>query len=83
MLATLRPGEVLVADRAYCGWLFLVQLLAQQVDFVIRLHQARPVRAGRRRSWLETWLKPPRPSDQSRRAWKKRPASLLVRLVRF
>jgi len=83
LLASLRPGEVLVADRAYCGWLFLVQLLAQKVDFVIRLHQARPVRSGRRRSWLETWLKPRRPSDQSRRAWKKRPASLLVRLVRF
>ncbi len=83
LLASLRPGEVLVADRAYCGWLFLVQLLAQKVDFVIRLHQTRPVRSGRRRSWLETWLKPQRPSDQSRRAWKKRPASLLVRLVRF
>jgi hypothetical protein len=83
LLATLRAGEVLVADRAYCGWFFLVQLLARQVDFVIRLHQTRPVRAGRRRSWLETWIKPRRPTGQSRRAWKKQPASLLIRLVRF
>lgn len=83
LLATLRPGEVLVADRAYCGWLFLVQLLAQKVDFVIRLHQARHVRSGRLRSWLETWGKPTRPPGMSRRAWKKQPPSLLVRLVRF
>lgn len=82
LLATLRPGEVLVADRAYCGWLFLVQLLGQKVDFVIRLHQARHVRSGRRRSWLETWGKPPRPPGPSRRAWKKQPPSLLIRLVR-
>jgi hypothetical protein len=83
LLATLRSGEVLVADRAYCGWLFLVQLLAQKVDFVIRLHQARHVRPGRARSWRETWLKPTRPPGMSRRAWKKQPPSLLVRLVRF
>jgi hypothetical protein len=83
LLRRLQAGEVLVADRAYGGWLFLVQLLAQKVDFVIRLHQARHVRSGRGRSWLETWLKPPRPSGQSRRAWKKQPASLLIRLVRF
>jgi hypothetical protein len=83
LLATLRAGEVLVADRAYCGWLFLVQLLAQKVDFVIRLHQARHVRPGRARSWRETWLKPTRPPGMSRRAWKKQPPSLLVRLVRF
>ena len=83
LLATLRSGEVLVADRAYCGWLFLVQLLAQKIDFVIRLHQARPVRSGRVRGWRETWKKPTRPPGQSRRAWQKRPPSVLVRLVRF
>jgi hypothetical protein len=83
LLRRLRAGEVLVADRAYCGWLFLVQLLARKVDFVIRLHQARTERSGRHRSWWEAWPKPKRPSGQSRRAWKKRPLELLVRLVRF
>jgi hypothetical protein len=83
LLGALRAGEVLVADRAFAGWWFLSQLLELNVDFVIRLHQGRPVRAGRARSWLETWAKPRRPSEQSRRAWKKRPESLLVRLVRF
>ncbi len=82
LLRWLRPGNVLVADRAYCGWLFLVQLLAGKIDFVIRLHQARPVRS-RRRSWWEAWQKPQRPPEQSRRAWQRRPQELMVRLVRF
>lgn len=83
LLRWLHAGEVLVADRAYCGWFFLVQLLAQKVDFVIRLHQARTVRSRRYRSWREAWKKPQRPHGQSKRSWKKRPEELTVRLVRF
>jgi hypothetical protein len=83
LLRRLHAGEVLVADRAYCGWLFLVQLLGQKVDFVIRLHQARTVRSRRYRSWWEAWKKPQRPKGQSRRSWKKQPEELLLRLVRF
>ena len=83
LLDCLQAGEVLVADRAYCGWLFLAQLLGRKVDFVIRLHQARLVRTRRYHSWLETWKKPQRPSGQSVRAWKKQPEELKIRLVRF
>ena len=83
LLGALRAGEVLVADRAYCGWLFLAQLLGQKADFVIRLHQARTVRSGRCRSWREIWKKPQRPCGHTRRAWRKRPEELVVRLVRF
>jgi hypothetical protein len=83
LLGTLAAGEVLVADRAYCGWRFLVQLLGRKADFVIRLHQARRVRSRRRGSWRESWRKPQRPRDQSRRAWRKLPEQLTVRLVRF
>lgn len=83
LLGALRAGEVLVADRAYCGWLFLVQLLGLKVDFVIRLHQGRTVRSSRYRSWLETWKKPHRPRGQSVRAWEKQPKELKIRLVRF
>lgn len=83
LLGALRAGEVLVADRAYCGWLFLVQLLGQKTDFVIRLHQARLVRSRHARSWRESWLKPQRPAGQSACAWEKQPEELRVRLVRF
>jgi hypothetical protein len=83
LLGWLQAGEVLVADRAYCGWFFLHQLLERKVDFVIRLHQTRTVRSRRYRSWQEPWKKPPRPRGQSKRSWKKRPETLTVRLVRF
>ena len=83
LLRWLHAGEVLVADRAYCGWFFLVQLLARKVDFVIRLHQARTVRSRRYRSWREAWKKPQRPKGQSKRSWQQRPDELAVRLVRF
>ncbi len=83
LLRGLRAGEVLVADRAYCGWLFLAQLLRQKTDFVIRLHQARLVRTRRYRSWQETWEKPQRPRGQPARTWHKQPEELTVRLVRF
>jgi hypothetical protein len=83
LLDRLQAGEVLIADRAYCGWLFLAQLLDRKVDFVIRLHQARLVRTRRYHSWLEAWKKPQRPPGQSLRAWKKQPEELPIRLVRF
>jgi hypothetical protein len=69
LLKALRAGEVLLGDRAYCGWHFLALLQRRKVDFVIRLHQARK--------------KTHRPLDQSHRRWDALPAELLVRLVRF
>jgi hypothetical protein len=83
LLGCLQAGEVLVGDRAYCGWFFLAQLWNRKVDFVIRLHQARLVRTRRDRSWLEVWPRPQRPAGQSMRAWKKQPQELKIRLVRF
>lgn len=83
LLGWLRAGEVLVADRAFCGWFFLLQLLDRKVDFVIRLHQARIVRSRFYRSWQEEWKKPQRPRGQSKRSWAKRPEILTLRLVRF
>ncbi len=83
LLRGLHPGEVLLADRAYCGWFFLVQLLGRKVDFVVRLHQTRAERSPRFRSWWEAWPRPQRRDHCSRRSWKKQPQELLVRLVRF
>jgi hypothetical protein len=83
LLGWLKAGEVLVADRAFCGWFFLTQLLNREVDFVLRLHQTRKVRSRRSRSWQEVWKKPQRPRGHSKRDWAKRPDSVTVRLVRF
>ena len=85
MLSVLRAGEVLVADRAYCGWFFFVQLLGQKVDFVIRLHPSRTVRQRRRDgSWQETWAKPKRPpAGHAGLDWQGQPETVTVRLVQF
>ncbi len=84
LLSVLRAGEVLVADRAYCGWLFFVQLLGQSVDFVIRLHPSRTVRQRRRNgSWQETWHKPKRPAGHAVLDWQGPPETVTVRLVQF
>jgi len=53
LLGWLHTGEVLVADRAFGGWFFLLQLLGRKVDFVIRRHQARTLRSRRYPSWQE------------------------------
>jgi hypothetical protein len=84
LLKALHSGEVLVADRAYCGWHFLVHLRRRKVDFVIRLHQARTLHCGHLSSWWEAWVKRQRPTAiYSRASWERMPAEQLVRLVRF
>ncbi len=83
LLHLLHACEVLVADRAYCGWWFMVQLMDRKVDFAIRLNQARKVCGRRYGSWQETWAKPQRPRGQSKRDWAKLPEQITVRLVRF
>jgi hypothetical protein len=83
LLRTLRPGEVLLADRAYCAWYFLALLQRRKVDFITRLHQTRAIRSRHLRSWWEAWEKGQRRSAQSRQSWSKLPEELLVRLVRF
>lgn len=85
LLSVLRAGEVLVADRAYCGWLFFVQLLGQKVDFVIRLHPSRTVHKRRRDgSSQETWAKPKRPpAGHAVLDWQEQPETVTVRLVQF
>ena len=79
----LHRDDVLIADRAYCGWLFLALLRRRGADFVIRLHQARLVRSRRLGSSQEVWPRPQRPKEHSRRFWRSIPAELSIRLVRF
>jgi hypothetical protein len=83
LLRWLKAGEVLVADRAYCGWFFLARLRRARVDFVIRLHQFRTVRSRRLGSRQETWPRPQPPKGQSQGFWQRCPRELPVRLVRF
>lgn len=82
LIQVLRRGEVLLADRAYCGWEFLARLRRRGVDFVIRLHQSRKVPLRKAGSVEERWPRPPR-GKASRRHWQSLPKGLKVRIVRF
>lgn len=83
LVCWLQPHDVLIADRAYCGWIFLALLRRRGADFVIRLHQARRIRSRRVGSSRELWPRPQRPKEHSRRFWRSIPAELPIRLVRF
>ena len=84
------PGDIVLADRAYCTYVDMARLLQCDVDTVCRLHQRRPAdfRAGRRlgpddrlfiwerpRQWLPSF-------GIDRDAFERLPETLPVRLVR-
>ena len=74
----IEKGEVLLTDRGFCGWGFIALLRRKGVDVVMRAHQARRLK-GRRM----TWAKPQRPKTWTQALWRRLPAVLEVRLVRF
>jgi len=84
-----KPGDLAVADRGFCNYVLLALLPLRGVAALFRLHQRRPadLRKGRRlgkNDRLFTWSKPllkPRWLPQS--WWRKIPAQLTVRVIRF
>jgi hypothetical protein len=83
LVCWLQRDDVLIADRGYCGWVFLVLLRQRGADFVIRLHQSRRVRSTRPGSYEERWRRPQREHRASRWFWRALPRELPIRLVRF
>jgi hypothetical protein len=83
LLKYLKRGDILVADRAYGSWLFLMLLRLIGVDFVIRMHQGRRVSRRRIGSWLETWKKPQKPKGENAKMWSKLPEEQSVRIVAY
>lgn len=83
------PGDVVIADRAFCSYELIASLLGNGVQSVMRVHQRRKIdwRRGRRidrDSRLVTWSKPTQPgkSGITREQWRQLPETLIVRLVR-
>jgi len=89
LLHQFRRGDLAVADRGFCSYVLLALLLERGVFSVFRLHQRRPsdLRKGKHlgnNDRLFTWLKPPeRPRWLPQSWWKKIPAQLTVRVIRF
>lgn len=76
----LRPGDILLGDRAFCSFCHLAMLSACCVFAAVRLHQRRPKTAG----GTVRWKRPPKPP-----AWTDAAALALmpkfidVRIVRY
>lgn len=80
-------GDVALTDRGFCSYSSIAELLAEGVDTVMRIHQARPTdfRKGKRlgaKDRLVTWDKPAyRPNGFSKTQWKALPESLTLRML--
>jgi hypothetical protein len=85
----LRPGDILLGDRAYGEYTALAGLPRQGVDVVARLHQRRKVdcrkarRLGRH-DGLFVWTRGYQQSEiLSAQKWALLPAQITVRILRF
>jgi hypothetical protein len=78
---TLRLGDILLGDRAYCSYAHLALLHLGGVFGCFRLHQRRK---GQRQSGIVTWKRPPKPPTwMSKQQFLSLPATLVVRLVSY
>jgi len=84
-------GDIVLADRFYCTYVILAELLARGCDAVFRLHGARSrtldFRQGkrlgpedRRMTWDRSTV---RPRGLSRQQWLSLPEHLTIRVLRF
>ena len=86
-----KTGDLVLADRGFNSYTLLALLLLRGAHGLFRLHQRRPadLRQGKRlgkNDRLLTWRKPclwQRPRYLSQAIWKRIPAQLSVRVVRF
>jgi len=84
----LRPGEVLLGDRGFCGWGLLAQCVRRGVHAVLRVRGSlrSDFRRGRRLGAdqrLVSWAKPRvRPETVSAKEWALLPEVLTLRVVR-
>lgn len=78
LIGWMEPGEIVLADRGFCGWGLIALLQRKGVDVVMRAHQARKLK-GRRM----TWARPPRAETWTPSLWAELPAEIVMRIVRF
>jgi hypothetical protein len=88
LLGRFRPGDVFVADRAYCSYWLIATLQGCGVDVALRMHQSRHLdfRAGRPlgdEDHVVTWRRPARPDWMDQATYQATPKELSVREMRF
>jgi hypothetical protein len=89
LYASLEPGDIALADRAYGTYVDLACVIARGADAVFRCHQGRlsDFRRGKRLGkddHLVTWNKPPKPpKHMNAQAFAQLPEFITVRQIRF
>src|SRR6266496_2738643 len=89
LLESLKPGDLALADRGFSCFTLLALLLGRGVHSLFRLHQARSsdMRKGKalgKNDRLMVWEKPcQKPRYLPKALWKRVPAQLSVRVIRF
>jgi hypothetical protein len=78
LIAWMNPGEIILADRGFCGWAFIACLVRKQVDVVIRLNSTKKTKGS-----FEDWIKPQRRPNWGRALWRELPKSIPIRIVRY
>jgi hypothetical protein len=78
LVGWIHKGEVLLADRGFCGWGLIALFARKGVPVVFRLHQARKDKPG-----ISKWKKPSCPPTWERCLWKELPSELVLRIVHF
>ena len=82
----LRRGDLILADRFYCGWFLLALLQELGIEFVVRLHQLRTAdfhqgkRLGRD-DHIVAWPKPAKPKWLDQETYDRLPQQLTVREI--
>jgi Transposase DDE domain len=75
----LRPGDILLGDRAFCSYAHVALLSMRGVFACFRLHQIRHGVGG----GVESWSKPQCPKWMTAAQFDRLPASIQVRIVRY
>ena len=81
LFGRLQAGDVVLADRFYCGWFMIALLQELNVDLVVRLHQLRKAdfTRGQRLApgdHIVEWPRPPRPDWMDEATYARMPATL-------
>jgi hypothetical protein len=89
LLRQFKSADLVLADRGFCSYVLMALLLGRSAHSLLRLHHSRPadLRKGKRlgkNDRLFTWSRPnQKPRWLAQSWWKKLPAQLTVRVLRF